>query len=55
MFTENLQQVTAERGVSFIDLTDILGKIKEDAFADDCHLTPLIVASTSPESENRRP
>ena len=71
MVTKNLQQVTADRGASFIDLTDSFGEIKEDAFTDDCHLiplanrtvveyighriVPLIVASTSPESVNRRP
>ena len=71
MVAEKLRQVTADRGASFIDLTDIFGEIKEDAFTDDCHLTPLanrtvaeyighriaplIVASTSPESDNRRP
>jgi hypothetical protein len=71
LVAEKLRQVTAARGASFIDLTDIFGEIKEDAFTDDCHLTPLanrtvaeyighriaplIVASTSSESDNRRP
>lgn len=39
--TGKLQQVTAHVGASFIDLTDIFGDITEDAFTDDCHLTPL--------------
>lgn len=41
MVTEKLRQVTANLGASFLDLTDIFGAIKEDAFTDDCHLTPL--------------
>ena len=67
---EKLKRVTSDRGASFIDLTDILGEIKEDAFTDDCHLTPLanrtvaeyighrivplIVASTLPDSAKGR-
>ncbi|MBS0159871.1 MAG: SGNH/GDSL hydrolase family protein [Nitrospira sp.] len=38
--TAKLQQVTAAQGAPFIDMTDIFGEIKEDAFTDDCHLTP---------------
>ena len=38
--TAKLQQVTAAQGAPFIDMTDILGEIKDDAFTDDCHLTP---------------
>ena len=71
MVAEKLQQVTADRGASFIDLTDIFGQIKENAFTDDCHLTPLanrtvaeyigqhiaplVLASASSERDNRRP
>lgn len=71
MVTAKLRQVTDDSGASFIDLTDIFGEIKDDAFTDDCHLTPianktvaeyighriaqLIVSSTSPESDNRHP
>lgn len=70
MVIEKLQQVTAGRGAPFIDLTDIFGEIREDAFTDDCHLTPLanrtvteyighrivplIVASTLPDSAKGR-
>jgi hypothetical protein len=38
--TAKLQQVAAAQGAPFIDMTDILGEIKDDAFTDDCHLTP---------------
>lgn len=41
MVAEKLRQVTAGVGASFIDLTDIFGAIEDDAFTDDCHLTPL--------------
>ncbi len=41
MVAERLSKATAGVGASFIDLTDIFGEIKEDAFTDDCHLTPL--------------
>ncbi|MBK9307123.1 MAG: SGNH/GDSL hydrolase family protein [Nitrospira sp.] len=71
MVTEKLRQVTADLGASFVDLTDIFGGVKEDAFTDDCHLTalanktvaeyigdrivPLIVASASPARDARHP
>ncbi len=70
MVAEKLRRVTADVGASFIDLTNIFGEIKEDAFTDDCHLTPLanrtvaeyishriaplIVALTSSKSDNHR-
>lgn len=41
MVAEKLRKVTADVGASFIDLTDIFGGITDDAFTDDCHLTPL--------------
>lgn len=41
MVVEKLRKVTAGVGASFIDLTDIFGDITDDAFTDDCHLTPL--------------
>lgn len=41
MVAEKLRKVTAGVGASFIDLTDIFGSITDDAFTDDCHLTPL--------------
>ena len=68
---EKLKRVTSHVGASFVDLTDIFGGIKEDAFTDDCHLTPLanktlaeyighrivpfIIASTSTPNDNHRP
>lgn len=68
---EKLRQVTTGVGASFLDLTDIFGEIKDDAFTDDCHLTPLanktvaehisqhiaplLVASQSVQSVNYRP
>jgi hypothetical protein len=41
MVIDRLERITRDRGAPFIDLTDIFGGITDDAFTDDCHLTPL--------------
>lgn len=39
--SDKLRQVAGEQDVPYIDMTDIFGEIQEDAFTDDCHLTPI--------------
>jgi hypothetical protein len=36
-----LTKATADTGGLFFDLTDVFGGLKEDAYTDYCHLTPL--------------
>ena len=41
MVLEYMQQTTARAGSFFIDLTDPFGGLKDDAYTDYCHLTPM--------------